>query len=79
MNESESLVHSENLPPGRAGELLQLPRQKANWEWMSFFVRRLVPGDSYKTATLGEETAENCYQRIRFTRCTTFSTNCAEY
>jgi 5-deoxy-glucuronate isomerase len=55
MNESESLVHSENLPRGQAGELLQLPRQKANWEWMSFFVRRLSPGDTYKAHTDGEE------------------------
>jgi len=55
MNESESLVHSATLPKGQAGELLQLPRQKANWEWMSFFVRRLSPGDTYKAQTDGEE------------------------
>jgi 5-deoxy-glucuronate isomerase len=57
MSESESLVHSDNLPREQAGELLQLPRQKANWEWMSFFVRRLNPGDTYKTQTDGEEAA----------------------
>lgn len=57
MSESDSLVHSENLPPGQAGELLHLPRQKANWEWMSFFVRRLAPGDPYKTTINGEEAA----------------------
>jgi hypothetical protein len=37
MSESESLIHSENLPSEQAGELLHLTRQKANWEWMSFF------------------------------------------
>src|SRR5437660_989442 len=57
MSEADSLVHSSHLPDDQAGELLHLPRQKANWEWMSFFVRRLVPGDSYKTATVGEEAA----------------------
>ena len=55
MNESESLIHSATLHKGQAGELLQLPRQKANWEWMSFFVRRLSPGDTYKAQTDGEE------------------------
>jgi 5-deoxy-glucuronate isomerase len=57
MSESESLVHSENLPVGRAGELLHLPREKAVWEWMSFFVRRLAAGDVYRAETNGEEAA----------------------
>jgi 5-deoxy-glucuronate isomerase len=55
MSESESLVHSRNLPPEQAGELLHLPRQEARWEWMSFFVRRLRPGDVYSARTDGEE------------------------
>jgi 5-deoxy-glucuronate isomerase len=57
MSESESLVHSENLPVGMAGELLHLPREKAEWEWMSFFVRRLAAGDVYRAETNGEEAA----------------------
>jgi 5-deoxy-glucuronate isomerase len=57
MNESDSLVHSEGLPVGQAGELLHLPREKAKWEWMSFFVRRLGPGDVYRAETNGEEAA----------------------
>ncbi|HSZ63964.1 MAG TPA: 5-deoxy-glucuronate isomerase [Terriglobales bacterium] len=57
MNESDSLVHSENLPVEQVGELLHLPREKAKWEWMSFFVRRLGPGDVYRTETKGEEAA----------------------
>jgi 5-deoxy-glucuronate isomerase len=55
MSESESLVHSQDLPAEQPGELLHLPRQKAQWEWMSFFVRRLRPGDTYNTHTDGEE------------------------
>jgi 5-deoxy-glucuronate isomerase len=57
MSEFDSLVHSENLPSEQAGEILHLPRQKANWEWMSFFVRRLARGDVYRTTTDGEEVA----------------------
>lgn len=57
MNDSEVLVHSENLPSEQAGELLHLPRQRANWEWMSFFVRRLGRGDVYRADTNGEEAA----------------------
>jgi 5-deoxy-glucuronate isomerase len=48
-------VHSTNLLAQQSGELLHLPRQKANWEWMSFFVRRLQPGDTYRTRTQEEE------------------------
>ena len=53
--ENDSLVHSRNLPSEQAGELLHLPRQKAGWEWMSFFVNRLRPGDVYSATTAGEE------------------------
>ena len=55
MSESDSLVHSRDLPPDQAGELLHLPRQQAKWEWMSLFVRRLQPGDFYRTRTESEE------------------------
>jgi len=57
MSESDSLVHSKNLPSEQAGELLHLPRQSAKWEWMSFFVRRLGRGDVYRAGTDGEEAA----------------------
>ncbi len=57
MNESDFLVHSGNLPPGQAGELLRLPREQAQWEWMSFFVRRLQPGDVWSSHTEHEEAA----------------------
>jgi 5-deoxy-glucuronate isomerase len=55
LSEPLVLVSSTYLPPQEAGNLLALPRQKAGWEWMSFFVRRLQPGDVYPTRTDGEE------------------------
>jgi 5-deoxy-glucuronate isomerase len=57
MNEGDFLVHSRSLPPDQGGELLHLPRQQAMWEWMSFFVRRLLPGEVYQAQTDGEEAA----------------------
>lgn len=57
LNEKTFLAHSVSLPTRQAGELLHLPREKANWEWMSFFVRRLQPGDVFRTRTEGEEAA----------------------
>ncbi len=57
MNEKTYLAHSVDLPPQQAGELLHLPREKAAWEWMSFFVRRLQPRDVFQTRTQDEEAA----------------------
>jgi len=57
MRDSESRVHSRGLPAEQGGELLHLPRQQANWEWMSLFVRRLQPGETYRTRTENEEVA----------------------
>ncbi len=57
MSDSDSLVHSHKLAPAQAGQLMELPRHKAGWEWMSFFVRRLQPGDVYQARTEGEEAA----------------------
>jgi 5-deoxy-glucuronate isomerase len=57
MSESECLVHSRNLPLDQSGELFHLSRTDANWEWMSCFVRRLLPGETYRSRTLGEEAA----------------------
>ena len=55
MNNNRLLVSSRPLPPSTGGELLSLPRQEAAWDWMSFFVRRLAPGDIWETETAGEE------------------------
>ncbi|MGB8011864.1 MAG: 5-deoxy-glucuronate isomerase [Terriglobales bacterium] len=57
MSESDALVHSENLPSEQSGELLRLPRERAKWDWMSFFVRRLASGEVYRAKTDGEEAA----------------------
>jgi 5-deoxy-glucuronate isomerase len=57
LSESPVLFHSSSLPLGQAGELLHLPRQKASWDWMSFYVRRLQPGESLRTRTENEEAA----------------------
>jgi 5-deoxy-glucuronate isomerase len=55
--EKTLLVHSFDLPPQESGELLHLPRKDGNWEWMSFFVRRLQPGKVIRTRTASEEAA----------------------
>jgi 5-deoxy-glucuronate isomerase len=57
VSESSFLFHSNELPPGQTGELLHLSRQQARWEWMSFFVRRLQPGEEFKAHTEHEEAA----------------------
>jgi len=54
---NDALVHSTSLAAEKGGELLHLSRQKAKWEWMSFFVRRLQPKDVYRVRLEGEEAA----------------------
>jgi len=57
VSDGNVLIHSVSLPEQKGGELLSLPRQRAGWEWMSFFVRRLQPGESFRTRTDHEEAA----------------------
>ena len=57
MSDPTCLVHSNRLPPNQAGELFRLPRNEAKWEWMSFYGRRLQPGDTYQAQTENEEAA----------------------
>jgi 5-deoxy-glucuronate isomerase len=57
VSESSFLFHSSDLPAQRSGELVHLPRQHAGWDWMSFFVRRMAPGQVFQTRTEGEEAA----------------------
>ena len=69
LNEKTRLVHSATLHPQQAGKLFSLPRGQANWEWMSFFVHRLQPGDVLQTRTEDEEAAfvilgGTCYRRL---------------
>jgi 5-deoxy-glucuronate isomerase len=51
------IVHPQPLPAGQSGLLIDFPRERARWEWMSFFVRRLAPGDEYRAGSATEETA----------------------
>ena len=47
---------SRSLRPQESGELLRFTRQDVGWEWMSFLVRRLVPGQVWETRNAEEET-----------------------
>jgi 5-deoxy-glucuronate isomerase len=51
------LARGVTLAPGESGELLSLPRERAGWEWMSFFVYRLAPGARREFSSDREETA----------------------
>lgn len=57
MSSRPFVIRSDHLADGHSGELLNFTRETAQWEWMSMSVRRLVPGESYETATHGEEAA----------------------
>jgi 5-deoxy-glucuronate isomerase len=57
LNDDTLLIHSNNLPPQGSGELLHLPRDKARWEWMGFFVRRFNPGEVFQSIRSDEEAA----------------------
>src|SRR4030081_3751839 len=57
MEITDNLIHSRSAPEGQSGELIQFSRQAVNWEWMSFSVRRLTPGESWECHHAGEETA----------------------
>jgi 5-deoxy-glucuronate isomerase len=55
--ERSFLVHSSKLPEHRGGEIVRLPRKSAGWEWMSFFVHRVQPGETLRMRTVDEEAA----------------------
>jgi 5-deoxy-glucuronate isomerase len=55
VTERNFLVHSSKLPAQLSGEMLVLPRKHAGWEWMSFFVHRVQPGETFRTTTVTEE------------------------
>lgn len=52
-----NVVHSQSLPDGQSGKLLEFTREDVQWEWMGMKVTRLTPGESYSTKTVGEEAA----------------------
>src|SRR5512146_2698004 len=39
-----------------SGLILDLPRERARWEWMSFFVWRFAPGENHEFLNTSEET-----------------------
>jgi 5-deoxy-glucuronate isomerase len=51
----ESVVRARNLPGGQAGQLVNFTREEAGWEWMSFVVTRLLPGQVLELHTELEE------------------------
>jgi 5-deoxy-glucuronate isomerase len=57
VSESSFLFHSSDLPPQQSGELFRLSRDQAQWEWMSFFVRRLQIHEVFRCRTNHEEAA----------------------
>lgn len=57
MEVSDFCIHSAALPPGRAGELVNISRDRAVWQWMSFAAVRLAPGDTWRAGSDSEETA----------------------
>jgi 5-deoxy-glucuronate isomerase len=51
----ESVVRARRLAPDQGGEMVAFTRQEAGWEWMSFAVTRLLPGQTKEARTSGEE------------------------
>jgi len=51
----ESVVRARKLAPDQGGEMVAFTRQEAGWEWMSFVVTRLLPGQIKELRTSGEE------------------------
>jgi 5-deoxy-glucuronate isomerase len=51
----ESVVRARSLPSDQAGELVAFTREQAGWEWMSFAVTRLLPGQTLEQRTGKEE------------------------
>ncbi|MBV9479390.1 MAG: 5-deoxy-glucuronate isomerase [Acidobacteria bacterium] len=56
MTRQEFLVHSHQSRDS-AANLLSLPRESAGWDWMSFFVHRLVRGHAHSVRAEEEEVA----------------------
>src|SRR5450755_591026 len=53
--QQESVVRARNLPHDQAGEMVGFTREEAGWEWMSFVVTRLLPGQLLERRTGNEE------------------------
>jgi 5-deoxy-glucuronate isomerase len=51
----ESVVRARNVPSDQAGELVAFTREQAGWEWMSFAVTRMLPGQKLELRAGDEE------------------------
>src|SRR5262245_10867413 len=52
---SRVLFRSSPVPEKRTGTAVDVSRRRAGWRWVSFAVRRVVPGSPWKGATKGDE------------------------
>ncbi len=57
MTDARYVAHSHRPPAGQSGELLDLPREQAGWQWMSFQVRQIATGETWNARHDEEETA----------------------
>jgi len=55
MSPIEQVAHSTSLAAGLSGELISFSREEAGWEWMSFRVIRLNPGEALESSSRIEE------------------------
>jgi len=55
MSDKEFHVRPRALGEGQSGELLGFTRESVGWQWMSFSVRRLAPGQTWETDSGDEE------------------------
>jgi 5-deoxy-D-glucuronate isomerase len=58
----ESVVRARSLDSDQAGELVAFTREQAGWEWMSFVVTRLLPGQTLELRTGNEEMVLSCWE-----------------
>jgi len=54
---ADVLIHSQQMAADRSGLLMDLPRERAGWPWMSLIVRRLRQGDRWEAGSAEEEHA----------------------
>ena len=55
MSSIGNIVHSRNSAADQPEELLRFSREEAQWDWMSFSVRRLMPGMTWNCSPVAEE------------------------
>jgi 5-deoxy-glucuronate isomerase len=55
MKKTIAVVHSNPLSANQSGDLMSFTRDQVNWQWMSFFVRRIAPGEAWARENTFEE------------------------